>query len=86
MLRLAESLVYDQDSATSSQVTKMAEQYVTSVKSLSSADLEQRKPEITEVLRAFRYLAKWNIVSGSFGPLAGLGGIEKAQGWDKPKK
>ena len=68
------------------QVEKMADGYVASVKSLSGGELEMRKDEITSVLRAFRYLAKWNIVPAGFAPLAALDRIEKAQGWDVPKK
>ena len=86
MLRLAESLVYQKDPKVSEQVNQMADRYAASVKSLSGGELEQRKGEILEVLRSFKYLAKWNLVPGNFGPLATLNQIEKTQGWDNPKK
>lgn len=86
MLRLAESLVYEKDARVSAQVQQMAERYATSLKSLSGPELESRKDEITNVLRAFRYLAKWNFIPASFGPISVLDRIEKAQGWDQPKK
>jgi hypothetical protein len=86
MLRLAESLVYEKDPSTYKQVEKMSENYVAGVKSLSGGELETRKDEIMNVLRAFRYLAKWKIAPTGFAPLAALNKIEKAQGWDQPKK
>ena len=86
MLRLAESLVYEKDPKTAEQVVQMAERYASSVKSLSGGQLEQRKGEILEVLRSFKYLAKWNLVPAGFGPLNVLSQIEKAQGWDNQKK
>jgi hypothetical protein len=64
----------------------MADRYVAGVKSLSGSELESRKDEITNVLRAFRYMAKWNLVPTGFAPVAVLDRIEKAQGWDLPKK
>jgi hypothetical protein len=86
MLRLAESLAYEKDASVVSQVEKMAESYATSVKALPGGELENRKSEILNVLRAFKYLAKWNLVNPGFAPLAVLDQIEKAQGWDKPKQ
>jgi hypothetical protein len=86
MMRLAESLVYERDANTYAQVEKMANGYASGVKSLSPGELEGRKGEITSVLRAFRYLARWNIAPAGFAPLAALDRIEKAQGWDIPKK
>jgi hypothetical protein len=86
MLRLAESLVYEKDSKVAADVTRMAGRYAENVKLLSSPELESRKGEIREVLRSFKYLAKWNLVPAGFAPLAVLDQIEKAQGWDQEKK
>jgi hypothetical protein len=86
MLRLAESLVYEKDAKVADQVVQMANRYAASVQSLSGGALEQRKNEILDALRAFKYLAKWKLVPASFEPVAVLSRIEKAQGWDKPKK
>ena len=86
MLRLAESLAYENDPNVSDDVTRMAGRYADSVKSLSGAELEARKSEIREVLHSFKYLAKWNLVPAGFAPLAVLDQIEKAQGWDQEKK
>ena len=86
MLRLAESLVYHRDPRVAEQVGQMAERYAATIKSLPGSELERRKSEILEVLRSFRYMAKWNLVPAGFGPLAVLDQIEKAQGWDDAKK
>jgi hypothetical protein len=86
MLCLAESLVYEKDSAVASQVEQLANSYVASVKSLSPGELDARKSEILMVFNAFKYLTKWNIFPASFAPRAELDRIEKAQGWDQQKK
>jgi len=86
MLRLAESLVYEKDPTAQEQVEQMANRYADGLKPLSPDQLEGRKDEIPTVMRAFRYLAKWNILPASFAPLSELTRIEKAQGWDLPKK
>ncbi|MGH7943505.1 MAG: 3-keto-disaccharide hydrolase [Opitutaceae bacterium] len=86
MLRLAESLVYEKDSKVAGQVVQMADRYAASVKSLSGGELENRKGEMLEVLRSFKYLVKWNLVPAGFAPLGILNAIEKAQGWETPKK
>jgi hypothetical protein len=86
MLRLAESLVYEKDANAAAQVEQMADRYAGSLKALSGEALETRKNEILNVLRSFKYLAKWNLVKPGFGPLTVLDQIEKKQGWDKPKQ
>ena len=86
MLRLGESLVYEKESATQAQFEQMAERYASALTSVSGGALEPRKGEILQVLAAFKYLARLNLVSSSFAPLATLSQIEKSQGWDQPKK
>jgi hypothetical protein len=86
MLRLAESLVYEKDVATSAQVDNLAQAFVAGLKSLPPAQLDARKNEINSVLRAFKYLAKFEIKAANFEPLQGLERIVKAQGWEEKKK
>jgi hypothetical protein len=86
MLRLGESLVYENDPAAHAQFEKMAQRYVESLKGMTGGTLEQMKGEALRVLAAFRYLARWNYVPPGFAPLAALVQIEKTQGWDLPKK
>lgn len=86
MLRLAESLVYEKDSATLASVEAMAGRYVGEVAALAADQQDRRKEEILSVLRAFKYLAKFQVVPASFAPIAALDRIEKARGWDQKKK
>ncbi|MES2693971.1 MAG: DUF1080 domain-containing protein [Verrucomicrobiota bacterium] len=82
MLRLAESLIYEQDAAAGKEVEKLATSYVSGLKSLSGAALDNKKEEALSVAKAFAYLTKNKMVSASFAPKNDLDGIIKAQGWD----
>jgi hypothetical protein len=86
MLRLAESLVYENDPTTNDKVRQLAETYAARIKSLSSDELERRKNEITSTSRALQYLANFKLLPANFGPIATLDGIAKARGWDETKK
>ncbi len=86
LLRLAESLVYEKDAATSAKVDELATAYAASVKALPAAQQESRKGEIESVLRAFRYLVKFEIEPASYAPKAVLEQIVKARGWEEKKK
>ena len=86
MLRLAESLVYDNDAATAAKVESLASAYVGSLKSLSGAALEAKKDEAKSVQAALRYLAKFQFVSASYAPKVALDQFVKAQAWDGEKK
>jgi hypothetical protein len=86
LLRLAESLVYENDAATSAQVEQLASAYVGSLKSLSGAALEAKKDEAKAVQRAFQYLARFEFVPAAYAPKTALDQIVKAAGWDQVKK
>lgn len=86
MLRLAESLVYEKDAATSRKVEELATAYVTDVKSFTGPALEAKKDEAKSVLRALVYLAKSDAVPATYAPKTALDAFSKAQGWDKEKK
>jgi len=86
MLRLAESLVYENDAATAKQVETSATAYVTGLKSLSGAALEAKKDEAKSVQTALRYLAKYEFVPANYGPKVELDAVTKAAGWDAEKK
>jgi hypothetical protein len=86
MLRLAESLIYEKDAATWTQVEKLAVAYAAEVKGLASAAAEARKGEITNVTKALQYLAKFDLAPKTFAPIGVLEGVAKAQGWDLPAK
>jgi hypothetical protein len=86
LLRLAESLVYENDAATAARVEQLAADYAAGLKPLPAAALDAKKDEAAGVLRALRYLVKFNLVPSPYAPLAALAQIEHAQGWDQEKK
>jgi hypothetical protein len=86
MLRLAESLVYEDEAATHAQVEARATTYAASIKALPSADRTAKKGEVQSVIRALHYLGKSAIVPATFAPRATLEAIVKAEGWDQVKK
>jgi hypothetical protein len=86
MLRLAESLVYANDATARGQVEQMAARYAETIETLPGEARDQRQGEIESVVRAFQYLARWNVVPKDFAPLAALNKVVKAQGWDQKKK
>jgi hypothetical protein len=86
MLRLAESLVYENEPTAARRFDELAGKYVAAVQALPSADLEARKDEIIRVTRAFQYLAKFKIVASDFPGIGALTRIATKQGWDERKK
>jgi hypothetical protein len=85
LLRLMESLVYDNQSSTAARVGSMARAYVDSVKDLPDDQLESKKDDIKQVSTAFKYLARFRIMPSSFAPAVTLDKIIKDHGWDKKK-
>ena len=86
MLRLAESLVYENDAATAARVAQMATRYAADLKALAPAELERKKAEALSVTRALQYLAKSALVPATFGPKVALEQLGKQAGWDNAKK
>jgi hypothetical protein len=86
LLRLAESLTYEKDAATSAQVDELATAYAAGVKAMAPAQLGTKKGEIEGVLKAFRYLAKFQIEPSDYAPKAVLEQVVKAQKWEEKKK
>jgi hypothetical protein len=78
--------VYEKEAAASAKVDELAAAYAASVKALPAAQLEAKKGEIESVLRAFRYLVKFEIEPANYAPKAVLEQIVKAQGWEEKKK
>jgi hypothetical protein len=83
MLRLFESLVYEQEPATLQQAQQMAEAYTANLKALPPEALAGKKDEVRRLNDIFKYLARFKIVPEPFGPKSVTEGIIKAQGWDK---
>ena len=83
MLRLTESLVYEQDVATLEQVKAWHTQFVAGLASLSPDQLKAKEGEIKTVFRAFQFLVKFKIIPAVFGLQQELDQIVKSRGWDK---
>ncbi len=85
MLRLLESLVYEQDAPTFQKVEQMAGQYVAGLKQLSTDKLGGKKDEVKQLNDVFKWLAKNKFIPATFGPKAEIEKMIKEQGWDKKK-
>ena len=83
MLRLAESLTYVTDPATTRKVTEMADNYVQAIKSLPPDKLSGKKDEVKSVFGAFDYLTRFNLLPRDFAAKSALEAIIKEQRWDK---
>jgi len=86
MLRLMESLQYENQPAAAAKVKQMADQYVESVQKVPANRLESKKGEIMQVFSAFQFMTKFKFLPADFAPQAELQKIIKAQGWDKKKR
>lgn len=86
MLRFAESLCYENEAATATQVEALADAYIERLKKLSGAALDAKKGEAKSVQRALAYLQKNKILTAPYAPKAQLDALTKAQGWDEVKK
>ncbi len=83
MLRLMESLEYENDSPTARRVEQMAQHYVESLKELPADRLAAKKDEVREVNFAFRFLTRFKVLPADFAPAQQVSAIVKQQRWDK---
>jgi hypothetical protein len=83
LLRLAESLEYENDAATLQKVEKLGGEYVASLKKLSGTQLAAKKDEAKHVRDAFRFLVRFKDMPSDFGPKNDLDQLVKEQNWDK---
>jgi prepilin-type processing-associated H-X9-DG protein len=83
MLRLMESLLYENDAATAQKAAQMAAQYVASLKALPADKLVAKKDEARRMRDVFKYLTRFKIFPETFAPKPELEQFIKAQGWDK---
>ena len=86
MLRLMESLQYENQPQAAAKVKQMADQYAESVLKIPANKLESMKGEIMQVHSAFSFMTRHKFLPADFAPQAELQKIIKAQGWDKKKK
>lgn len=83
MLRLAESLEYENDKETVDKVETMAKAYVQSVAQLPADQMAAKKDAVKHLNQVFDYLVKFGILPADFGAKAEVTALIKAQGWDK---
>jgi len=83
MLRLAESLVYENDEETSQKAAQMAAQYATDLQQLPADKLAAKKDEVKHLRDVCKYLVKFNVMPADFEPKAQLEQIIKDHNWDK---
>jgi hypothetical protein len=86
MLRLAESLYYENEAGTAAAVEKMASDYIAGLQKLNGPALEAKKGEAKSVQRAFAYLQKNKIIASPYAAKTQLDALTKGQGWDDVKK
>jgi hypothetical protein len=85
MLRLMESLVYDNQEAAARKVDQMAKEYIAGLTALPQDQLATKKDEVKNVSGAFKYLVRFHMLPSGYGPSATLEKMIKDQGWDKKK-
>ncbi len=83
MLRLAESLVYENNPEAGERAQKLAEQYVADLQQLSPEKLDARKDQILHVRSVCNYLIRWGLMDQDGVPKPQLDQIIKDHHWDK---
>ncbi len=86
MLRLMESLVYEDDEATAQKSKQMAVAYFERLNELPADRLEGKKDEVKQLRDVFNYLTKFGRLPADFAPKASAERLIKARGWDKKKR
>ncbi|MGI9241522.1 MAG: 3-keto-disaccharide hydrolase, partial [Verrucomicrobiales bacterium] len=85
MLRLMESLIYEDQPAAHAESVKLANLGAADLAKAPAADREKKKGEIMQVKNALTYLAKHKILPADFAPLKTINQVIDEQGWNKKK-
>lgn len=86
MIRLGESLIYEQDARVATEFEQLAARYVEELNSVKGPALETRKGEIFNMSRIFIYTLRHKLVPTGFPPKAALDRFITAQGWEDPNQ
>jgi hypothetical protein len=86
LLRLAESLEYENDVITSNKVQQMATQCVADLEQLSADKIGTKKDEARRLRDALVFLARFKVLSDSLEPKLRLERIIKNQNWDRRQR
>jgi hypothetical protein len=83
MLRLAESLVYENDSDTLEKVSQLAGQYWTDLEQLPPDKLAAKKDEVKHLRDVAKYLVRCKVIPADADQLSTLDDFIKEHNWDK---
>ena len=83
MLRLAESLVYDNDAETAQKAEELAAQYWADFQQLPPDKQAAKKDEVKHLYDVCKYLVHFNIIPEDAAPKVKLGEFIKEHSWDK---
>lgn len=83
MLKLAESLVYEQDDEAMRKASELAQDYLSNLQQLPADKLAAKKDEIKHLRDVAKYLARWQIIPEDAEPVTQLQQIIKEHNWDK---
>jgi hypothetical protein len=83
MLRLAESLVYENDSDAAERAGQLAAQYWADLEQLPPDKLAAKKDEVKHLRDVCKYLIRCKIIPADAEPLDRLNDFIKEHNWDK---
>ena len=83
MLRLAESLVYDNNADTAEKARQLADQYWAELEQLPADKLAAKKDEVKRLRDICKYLARFNIIPADAEMKVKLDALIKEHNWDK---
>jgi len=85
LLRLGESLVYEQDEETFRRAGELAQQYISNIQQLPADKLQAKKDEIRHMRDVANYLARFKVIPEDAEGKRILEQIIKDHNWDKKK-
>jgi hypothetical protein len=85
MLRLFESLCYEENNDARKAATAQLTTFASEISGLQTEQLGAKKGAVLEVVNALRYLVKFKFLPDDFAPKAQLDKVVSANGWDKKK-
>lgn len=86
LLRLAESLEYENDGATSNKVQQMAAQYVAGLAQLPADQIGAKRDEARRLRDALVFLARFKVLPNTWEPKVKLEQIVRDQNWDRRQR
>lgn len=85
LLRMMESLCYEQDPGALKEVTETADRIAARLKQATPERLSERKGNLLQMRKAFRYMLKHKLLPEDFAAAPVLEEVIEAQGWNEKK-